>query len=221
MTPDQTTAYIREKAPAYGVDPSLALSLAELTSYAPKWTGQGRSGILQIPNEYITDIGKYQANPETQIDAGLMLLSQKAQDAPNDFGLLASYTGSPKTALKAYFRAMKYRDQSITPQELEQSVQALGLDLDPMAEARRAGLRVEEKQPEQPQGQQMPQQQQAAQTMQSMQQPEAMPEDDPMDLVMVSDPKQKKARIEAAFGSTDKDGDIPEDLIAYVKGLVK
>lgn len=222
MTPDQTRAYIEAAAPEYGIDPAIAFSLAELTSYSPKWSSPTRSGILQLPNQYIDDLAAYQKNPEAQIDAGLMMLAKQKESSPSDFAMLADYTGNPATALKALLRTMKYRNQPITPDELNQTVQELGLDLDPIAEARKAGVRVEEAAPVQ-QAEQMSQGQ--PQNLQQMPQqgeqpaPQA-PEPDPMDMVVTSTAKEKKRRIDAAFGDNTVDGDIPEDLIAYVKGLI-
>jgi hypothetical protein len=215
MNPKEIRDYITEQSNAVGIDPALSLGLAELTGFSPKWTDGRSAGIMSLPKDGIADMEAYQANPRAQIDAGLLALSKNLEDTGNEFGALAQYTSNPSRAFKAYLRTARNKGQAVTADEIAQSMQALGLDLDPIDEARKANLPIAQPKPmqapmQEPMQQAMPQQEQQPQ-VEPLQEPESF---------ITSTPKERKDRVEMIFGGNDKDGDVPADLIAYIKGLM-
>jgi hypothetical protein len=220
MTPAQIRDHITTQSEAVGVDPAMALGLAELTGFSPNWTDGKRAGIMSLPKDVIADQAAYQANPKAQIDAGLLALSKNIEEL-GDFAGLVQYTGSPKSALKAYLRTARNRGQAVTEEELAQSIQAIGLDLNPLEEAGKAGLTLAK--PQQTQQPEQPEQQPAQAPAQPMQQPmqsEQILPPEPGQALITSSPSQKKRRIDTVFGCDETDGDIPQDLIAYIKRML-
>jgi hypothetical protein len=227
MTPAEIRAYIGAQSEAVGVDPALSMGLAELTGYSPKWTDGKRMGILSLPSSHISDVAAYQSNPTAQIDAGLLMLSKDLEQSGNEFAALSQYTGSPKAAFKAYLRAARNRGQAVTEDEIAQSLTALNLDLDPVDEARKAGLALARPQPPQavePAPQPAPEPTQAAAPQApptqetELMQHEAVP--DMSESFITSTPRQRANRVKSVFGGTEKDGDIPDDFLAHIKGLI-
>ena len=217
MNPAEIRQYIGAQSQAIGIDPALSMGLAELTGYSPNWTDGKRAGIMSLPKDVIADQAAYQANPKAQINAGILALSKDVGEL-GDFAGLVKYTGSPKSAFKAYLRTARNRGQPVTEGDVSQSLQALGLDLDPVDEARKAGLALA-----QPTEQAVQQQAPAPQQAEPMQQPTqtTTPEQPDMsEALITSTPKQRASRIKSVFGGTDKDGDVPDDFLAYIKGLM-
>lgn len=95
MTTQEIQAYIVQIAQQYGVDPALALAVAQHeSSFNPNATGsQGDAGIFQLMPGTASDVGVANPYDPTQnIQGGVLYLAQ----------LLQQYGGDVTTALEAY-----------------------------------------------------------------------------------------------------------------------
>lgn len=224
MTPSEITAYIKQQADAVGLDPSLALGVAEMTGFSQNWTDGKRQGILALPNEFVANTESFKANPKAQIDAGIVKLSELGDATGNAYLTLKQYTGGDKAAFKTFMRATKLQGKPITMSSMQQAIDSLGLDMDAAVEAQKAGIVfAPEQQDIAPQPEPMQDMAQEPMppepAMQPIQQTEQMPDDQYQEPVITSSNKQKTKRIEMVFGDGGGEGDVPDDLLAYIEGL--
>jgi hypothetical protein len=203
MTPDKIRLTIANRAKELGVGEGAALGMADLLGFGKKYNQQGRMGIMGVPANVVSDADKFFKDPQAQIDAGMVLLSKAKEQAGSDFGALADYTGSPETAMRAYLRGTKYTGERLGADELTSTFEQLGLKLDPMLEAKKAGIQLAAAKPVE---------QEAPLTHIQPQEEDSMP--------LQSSPEHRKERISSVFGGTKKDAGLSEDLSAYIGSMI-
>jgi hypothetical protein len=216
MTPDKIRHTIAKRARDLGVGEGAALGMADLLGFGKRYNQKGRMGIMGVPAEVVSDADKFFKDPSAQIDAGMVMLSKAKDETGSDFGALAQYTGSPETAMRAYLRGTKYTGEQLSPEELTTSFNQLGLKLNPMVEAQKAGIQLAAKRPMQ----QDPMQQEMMQEMQPapIDHSQALEEELPMP--MQSSPDQREQRLASVFGGTKTDAGLSPEFSAYIEGLV-
>ena len=240
MTPSEIKQYITKQSEAAGVEPSLSLGLAELSGFSPNWTDGRRAGIMSLNKDYIADYEGYKKDPSAQVDAGVLMLSKSLEtNDNNEFAALSDYTQSSKNSLKAFLRTARNRGDQVTEDEVTKSIQALGLNLNAIEEAQKAGLilatpqsePIQEQEatpvvePTQPQQPILNNQSQQPIEQPIQQQPLLTPNKLPLfeqynEPVNESTKEQRQKRVNAVFGGKETSGDVPDDLLLFIKGLV-
>jgi hypothetical protein len=238
MTPSEIKQYITKQSEAAGVEPSLSLGLAELSGFSPNWTDGRRAGIMSLNKDYIADFEGYKKDPSAQVDAGVLMLSKSLEASNNnEFAALTDYTQSSKNSLKAFLRTARNRGDRVSEEEVTKSIQALGLNLNAVEEAQKAGLILANPKSEPVQStdetaiEEPPSIEPILnnQTQQPIQQPlteqQPLPDELP-NLEQYEEPinqstkEQRQKRVNAVFGGKETSGDVPEDLLLFIKGLV-
>jgi hypothetical protein len=238
MTPSEIKQYITKQSEAAGVEPSLSLGLAELSGFSPNWTDGRRAGIMSLNKDYIADFEGYKKDPSAQVDAGVLMLSKSLEASNNnEFAALTDYTQSSKNSLKAFLRTARNRGDQVTEEEVTKSIQALGLNLNAVEEAQKAGLILANPKSEPIQSINEPVIAEPTniepilnnQAQQPIQQPlteQQQPPDELPTLEQYEEPinqstkEQRQKRVNAVFGGKETSGDVPEDLLLFIKGLV-
>jgi hypothetical protein len=238
MTPSEIKQYITKQSEAAGVEPSLSLGLAELSGFSPNWTDGRRAGIMSLNKDYIADFEGYKKDPSAQVDAGVLMLSKSLEASNNnEFAALTDYTQSSKNSIKAFLRTARNRGDRVSEEEVTKSIQALGLNLNAVEEAQKAGLILANPKSEPVQSTDEPAIEEPPsiepilnnQTQQPIQQPlteqQPLPDELP-NLEQYEEPinqstkEQRQKRVNAVFGGKETSGDVPEDLLLFIKGLV-
>jgi hypothetical protein len=238
MTPSEIKQYITKQSEAAGVEPSLSLGLAELSGFSPNWTDGRRAGIMSLNKDYIADFEGYKKDPSAQVDAGVLMLSKSLEASNNnEFAALTDYTQSSKNSIKAFLRTARNRGDRVSEEEVTKSIQALGLNLNAVEEAQKAGLILANPKSEPVQSTDEPSIEEPPsiepilnnQTQQPIQQPlteqQPLPDELP-NLEQYEEPinqstkEQRQKRVNAVFGGKETSGDVPEDLLLFIKGLV-
>jgi hypothetical protein len=240
MTPSEIKQYITKQSEAAGVEPSLSLGLAELSGFSPNWTDGRRAGIMSLNKDYIADFEGYKKDPSAQVDAGVLMLSKSLEASNNnEFAALTDYTQSSKNSLKAFLRTARNRGDQVTEEEVTKSIQALGLNLNAAEEAQKAGLIIASPKSEPIQSTNEPviaeptniepilknQTQQPIPQQQLTEQQQPLPDELPSleqyeEPINQSTKEQRQKRVNAVFGGKETSGDVPEDLLLFIKGLV-
>jgi hypothetical protein len=227
MTPKSIKKLIADKSNAIGISEATSLGLADLVGFGKKYNQNNRLGVMATPKNLVGDVDSFLNDPIKQVDSGLYLLNKAKEKTGSDFGALVDYTGDPTMAIRAYLRGTKYSGEKVGANELTQSIEQLGLNLNPQAEAMKAGIKLaDDSQIEQPEvvepapqpptnklDQTLPQQQSIART----------PDELSMDysnMMMTSSKSERQDRVKQAFGDTNKDVGISEDLSAYIGTIV-
>jgi hypothetical protein len=217
MNPNNIRATIAEKAQAAGLDPSGPLGYADLLGFGKRYNSKGRVGILGVPEGAVEDKDKFFANPMAQIDAGIELMRQEKEKGGNDFSALLGYTQDPAATVRAMIRGAKYSGQPLTPNMIMQAAEAAGVEIDPIEEARKAGVDLQEDPPqEMAQPEQAPQ---APQAMQNAMAPEMM-EEQPLEMAPESTEDQRKSRLQQAFGARGKTSGLSDELNTYLRKMI-
>jgi hypothetical protein len=214
MNPNNIRATIAEKAQAAGLDPSGPLGYADLLGFGKRYNSKGRVGILGVPENVIKDKEGFFSNPMAQIDAGIELMRQEKEKGGNDFSALLGYTQDPAATVRAMIRGAKYSGQPLTPNMIMQAAEAAGVEIDPIEEARKAGVDLQEDPP-----QEMAQPEQAPQAMQNAMAPEMM-EEQPLEMAPESTEDQRKSRLQQAFGARGKTSGLSDELNTYLRKMI-
>jgi hypothetical protein len=239
MTPSEIKQYITKQSEAAGVEPSLSLGLAELSGFSPNWTDGRRAGIMSLNKDYIADFEGYKKDPSAQVDAGVLMLSKSLEASNNnEFAALTDYTQSSKNSLKAFLRTARNRGDQVTEEEVTKSIQALGLNLNAVEEAQKAGLILANPKSEPVQSINEPviaeptniepilnNQAQQPIPQQPLTEQQQLPDELPTleqyeEPINQSTKEQRQKRVNAVFGGKETSGDVPEDLLLFIKGLV-
>jgi hypothetical protein len=212
MNTNKIRQTIAERSQAAGLDPTGPLGYADLLGFGKRYNSKGRVGLLGVPEQAIEDKDKFFSNPMAQIDAGISLMKQVKDQGGNDFDAMLQYTGDPEATVRAMIRGTKYSGQPLTAGMIAQAAQAAGVEIDPIAEARKAGVELAPDEPEQMAPE--PQMAQAAQQMppEQMQEPE-MP-------VPESTPDQRKSRLQQAFGARGQTSGLSDELNTYLRKMI-
>jgi hypothetical protein len=208
VNPNKIRSAIAEKSKAAGLDPTGPLGYADLLGFGKRYNSKGRVGLLGVPEQVIEDKDKFFSNPMAQIDAGIALMKQVKDQGGNDFDAMMQYTGDPEATVRAMIRGTKYSGQPLTAGMITQAAQMAGIEIDPIAEAKKAGIELApDEQPE-------PQMAQANQQMapEQMQEPEIpAPE---------STPDQRKSRLQQAFGARGQTSGLSDELNTYLRKMI-
>lgn len=222
MNPNNIRSTIAEKAQAAGLDPSGPLGYADLLGFGKRYNSKGRVGILGVPEKVIKDKEGFFSNPMAQIDAGIELMRQEKEKGGNDFSALLGYTQDPAATVRAMIRGAKYSGQPLTPNMIMQAAEAAGVEIDPIEEARKAGVDLQEDPPQQmAQPAQLEQvaPQVAPQAAQTAMAPEMM-EEQPLEMAPESTEDQRKSRLQQAFGARGKTSGLSDELNTYLRKMI-
>jgi len=215
VNPNKIRAVIAEKSRAAGLDPTGPLGYADLLGFGKRYNSRGRVGLLGVPESSVGDKEQFFANPMEQIDTGIALMKQVKDQGGSDFDAMLQYTGDPNATVRAMIRGTKYSGQPLTASLIAQAAQAAGADIDPIAEAKKAGITLEpEGKPDvMAEAKTMPEQQMAQQNMQQI------PEEPEIETPQSTE-EQRKSRLQQAFGSRGETSGLSSELNTYLRKMI-
>lgn len=213
MNTNKIRSTIAERAQAAGLDPSGPLGYADLLGFGKRYNSKGRVGLLGVPDGVVDDKEAFFGNPVAQIDAGIELMRQAKEQGGDDFSALMSYTGDPSTTVRSMIRGTKYSGQPLSASMIAQAAQAAGAtDIDPEAEAKKAGIELQpEPQVQEPLQTEMPPGAPIDQGPGMIEEPEII--DEPM---TQSTEDQRKLRLQQAFGAKGKTSGLSDELNTFL-----
>lgn len=220
MNANKIRTEIADKAQAAGLDPSGPLGYADLLGFGKRYNSRGRVGLLGVPDDVVSDKEAFFGNPTAQIDAGIELMRKAKEQGGDDFSALLSYTGDPSATVRSMIRGTKYSGQPLSAGMIQQAAQMAGVEMDPIEEAKKAGVILQPDAPPQVDAPEMAN----VQPEQGMDGPgrAIMQEQAEQPLVMAqeSTSEQRKERVRQAFGSKDTTTGLSSELNTYLRKML-